>query len=163
MFTKIRYQITFDKRSKDQAKFLEKIDEKKASLCRTDKNDPDIMTTPIDEFFTEAIKKYVAGYRVRLLVPERMYKTKEGFAEFVAQMELDKIYTLPKYKYTNISIREDSGDGGYIWSMERNYDVVRMVGYVHPLKSGDRVQTFKTIKGCKQSLIKHNDWVWGNK
>lgn len=158
MDTTITYQITFNQNSLDMERFMLTLGDDMVPLCTRIK---DILITPINEFFTAKIKEAgIEAWKVRHLVPEDMYTTAEGFKAFVDQMELNRIYALPNFRYTNISLDTDGTDGTYSWSMESNYRISGSVGYVFPMASGNMTKSFKTIKGTKANLIKRNEWIW---
>lgn len=83
----------------------------------------------------------------------------KSFTAFVKSMVLGKHYYMPetfKYKWAEVEYNKEHG---YSWCLERNYDVIGSVGYVHPTK-GQYVQYWKTEQGAKQNMLKYLGFIW---
>lgn len=81
------------------------------------------------------------------------------FKKFVEGMKINTKYLLPdNFRYKWIKIEKNSGyyskEYYYSWSMEYNYKVTGIVGYIFPLSVGNKITHFKTENGAKKNFLK---------
>jgi hypothetical protein len=87
-------------------------------------------------------------------------KNAKTFDELIMGLKVDEKLDLESYgqalQWVDFSAREyRKGEGlKYCWCAQYSYKNRGLVGYVHPLKSSNYVQTFKTLNGAKRNFIK---------
>jgi hypothetical protein len=81
--------------------------------------------------------------------------TADEFKKLVESLQPNQKCIFPDTaRYLWLQFSYDHRENLYSWSMEKNYKVIRMTGYVHPLiNSGNFVKSFKTLAGAKRNLI----------
>lgn len=87
-------------------------------------------------------------------------KNAKTFEELIMCLKIGEKLDLESYgqalKWVYFDGREyHKGEGiEYCWSAEYSWKNRGVVGYVHPLRSSNYVQTFKTLNGAKRNFIK---------
>lgn len=82
------------------------------------------------------------------------------FKDLIIDLDVNVTLDLEKYgkylKDVRFSCREyNKGEGlRYSWTASISHKNSGMVGYVHPLRTSNYVQLFKTLKGAKRNFIK---------
>ena len=126
---------------------------------------------PVDGMnLTEAIQRYEKEEAERLnpskepkidALAEFGCKDFESFKNLVNGYPLDKKCYLP-LTFRFKSFKVEHFNGGYTWSAEHNYNVIGYSGYAHPMKNNSRIQTFKSEKGARESLIRYMKRCFNN-